>query len=264
MLVHDGDATFDGAVRVIASRAGVQATVERAEPGLTLGELRNRTVALARGELVAQWDDDDRQHPERLARAAAALAREDADFAFLVDQLHWFEAEGTLTWDDWSVEAYPLDFVQGTLVGRRDRMPAYAASRRGEDTTLCLDLLAAGARIARIRDAGWSSIYGYHGANTWSATHHRAIAAAKHLSDARILARESLLRRRLAEYDPPLPPVTVPCGVGPIVGGVAMTGSELFLARRIASTRESITSLTPCTAARSPRTSTRRARSTRA
>jgi glycosyltransferase involved in cell wall biosynthesis len=212
VVVHDGDAAFDAAVRALAEREGLAATVDRAEPGRTLGELRNRSVALARGEVVVQWDDDDRHHPERLARQAAALEREGASFSFLTEQLHWFPAQRTLYWEDWSAEAYPLDFVQGTLMGRRDRMPAYPSSRRGEDTALCLAIAASGARIARVRDAGWSYVYTWHGANAWPEPHHLAIAAAKHLPDARLVAREPVLRRRLAEYSPPLPALVVPCG----------------------------------------------------
>jgi len=216
VVVHDGDAAFDAAVALLAQRAGLRATVERSDAGRTLGELRNRAVALARGDLVAQWDDDDRHHPERLVRQAAALAAADASFAFLTDQLHWFPAHGALYWEDWSVEAYPLDFVQGTLVGRRDRMPSYPAQRRGEDTALCLEIAAAGLPIARVRDAGWSYVYTFHGDNAFPAPHHLAMAQAKHLSDARILGREHTLRRRLAEYVPPLPAVVVPCGIAPI------------------------------------------------
>ena len=216
VVVHDGDAAFDAEVSLAARDAGVVATVERADAGEPLGALRNRSVALARGELVVQWDDDDRHHPERLARQAAALVRADAAFAFLADQLHWFPAQRTLYWEDWSVEPYPLDFVQGTLMARRERMPAYPATRRGEDTALCLDVVASGERIARVRDAGWSYVYTYHGDNAWPEPHHAAIAAAKHLSDARLLARERLLRQRLAEYAPPLGALVVPCGIGPI------------------------------------------------
>ena len=216
VVVHDGDSTFDAAVRRLAERAGLRATIERAEAGSTLGELRNRSVALARGELVVQWDDDDRHHPERLARQAAALVAGDAAFSFLTEQLHWFPAQRTLYWEDWSAEAYPLDFVQGTLMARRDRMPAYPASRRGEDTALCLTIAASGARIARVRAAGWSYVYTWHGTNAWPEPHHLAIAAAKHLPDARLLAREPVLRRRLAEYSPQLPALVVPCGAAKI------------------------------------------------
>ncbi|MEO8487806.1 MAG: glycosyltransferase family A protein [Betaproteobacteria bacterium] len=216
VVVHDGDESFHAAVELLAKRSALAATIERSEPGRPLGELRNRSVALARGDLVAQWDDDDRHHPERLARQAAALTASGASFAFLTDQLHWFPSHGTLYWEDWSVEAYPIDFVQGTLVGRRDRMPAYPAARRGEDTALCRAIAEADEPIARVRDAGWSYVYTWHGDNAWSGRHHLAMAQAKHLSDARILAREGTLRRRLAEYAPPIDPVIVPCGVAPI------------------------------------------------
>jgi glycosyltransferase involved in cell wall biosynthesis len=216
VVVHDGDATFHAAVELLAHRAGLDATIERAEAGQPLGALRNRTVALSRGELVAQWDDDDRHHPERLARQAAALAGREASFAFLTDQLHHFPAQGALYWEDWSSEAYPLDFVQGTLVGRRACMPRYPEARRGEDTALCRAIVASGERIARVRDAGWSYVYTFHGGNAFPAAHHHAIAAAKHLSPARMLARERVLRERLADYDPPLPDVVVPCGDAPI------------------------------------------------
>ena len=70
----------------------------------------------------------------------------------------------------------------------------------------------------------WSYVYAYHGANAFPEPHHLAIAASKHLSEARILAREHLLRRRLAEYAPPLPFVVVPCGVTPIGIGVQGNG----------------------------------------
>ena len=223
VVVHDGDAAFDAGVRRLADRAGFRATVERAEAGRTLGELRNLSVALARGELVVQWDDDDRHHPERLARQAAELVARDATYSFLTEQLHWFPAQRTLYWEDWSAEAYPLDFVQGTLMGRRDRMPAYPAARRGEDTALCLEIVASGARIARVRGVGWCYVYTWHGANAWPEPHHLAIAASKHLPDARLLARERVLRQRLAEFAPPLGPLVVPCGAGPIV----VLGSEL-------------------------------------
>jgi glycosyltransferase involved in cell wall biosynthesis len=216
VVVHDGDATFHAAVELVALRAGLVATIERAEPGQALGALRNRAVALARGEVVAQWDDDDRHHPERLARQVAALVAADASFAFLTDQLHWFPAQQALYWEDWSTETYPLDFVQGTLVGRRARMPSYEVLRRGEDTALCHRLVAEGQRIARVRDAGWSYVYTFHGGNAFPATHHQAIAWAKHLSPARMLARERILRERLAQYDPPLPAVVVPCGDAPL------------------------------------------------
>ena len=116
------------------------------------------------------------------ATLAAALTERlvasGASFAFLTDQLHWFPKHGALYWEDWSSEAYPLDFVQGTLVGRRARMPSYDPLRRGEDTALCRAIVAGGETVARVRDAGWSHVYTYHGDNAFPAPHHQAIASA--------------------------------------------------------------------------------------
>jgi glycosyltransferase involved in cell wall biosynthesis len=42
-------------------------------PGLSIGELRNVACRVARGSVLAHWDDDDVSHPERLARSVEAL-----------------------------------------------------------------------------------------------------------------------------------------------------------------------------------------------
>ncbi len=212
LIVHDGDEAFDATLRAWLdsapqckqANAAQQITVHRSVPGQSLGALRNEAVRLARGDLVCQWDDDDRYHPERLALQVKALVDEDADFCFLRDQLHGFVDEGKLTWDDWNLESYPLNFVQGTLLGKREKMPLYPEIRRGEDTGLCLAILEAGHKITRLRHQGWCYIYSFHGGNVWDANHHQAIAQAKQMPEAFVAIRLEQLRARLAEY-PNLP-----------------------------------------------------------
>jgi glycosyltransferase involved in cell wall biosynthesis len=211
VVVHDGD----GACH--AQLSGLVAKLQTAPircvqhtPGSTLGTLRNASVDEAHGEFVCQWDDDDRYHPQRLALQWRALNEAQADFSFLCDQLHWFPARGELYWDDWNREAYPLNVVQGSLLGRRDRMPRYAQLARGEDTDVLLKILRQGSAIARVRDVGWSSIYVYHGANTFDGAHHAAIARAKALGHAALAQRETLLRQRLTEYAPSLGALRMP------------------------------------------------------
>ncbi len=217
VIIHTGDSAFDVAVRALcASGLGTQVYVHAAAQGTTLGALRNLAIDLARGELVCQWDDDDRYHPMRLELQAEALVVEGADFCFLSDQLHWFSAHGTLTWDDWDREPYPLNFVQGTLLGRRAVIPRYPELARGEDTALCLSILQAGNRITRLRDVGWCYVYVYHGTNVWPQGHHAAIAQAKNFGAARLLGKEKILRERLAEYEPPLGTVLLPYPGGQI------------------------------------------------
>ncbi len=211
VVVHDGDAAFGNALRAVAaSHANMAIRIELAEPGLSLGALRNFSVRRARGELVCQWDDDDRYHPERLAVQLGALHAHNADFCFLSDQLHWFPNQRELHWDDWSIDPYPLDFVQGTLLGRREAMPLYPEVARGEDTDLVLQMMREQRNLVRLRDQGWVYIYVYHGANVVPQTHHAAISQLKRYSGARLVAREGLLRQKLSEYAPGLGAVTMP------------------------------------------------------
>lgn len=214
VVVHDGDAAFGRSLGQLATAHGVAAVVERAAPGQALGALRNRCVQLARGEFVAQWDDDDRHHPRRLDLLVAALRRERAAAAFATEQIHWFRASGVAYWEDWSGDAWPLDVVQGTLVARRAALPAYDPVPRGEDSRLALALARAGAPVARVPDIGWSYVYAFHGGNAWDIAHHALAAAHKRLSAARFTARAAELAARLREYDPPLPALAFPSGDG--------------------------------------------------
>lgn len=208
IVLHDGDDACDSALRKLADDTAVR--VMREPPGAALGTLRNRAVEAARGDFVCQWDDDDRYHPRRLELQWNALRGAQADFCFLADQLHWFPARSELFWDDWDVEAYPFNFVQGTLLGRRDCMPRYPDAARGEDTGVALEILRRGNPIMRLRDVGWCYVYVYHGGNAWDAEHHAAIAQAKRFGQARLLQRERDLRARLAEYAPTLGALRMP------------------------------------------------------
>ena len=215
VVLHDGDNVFHSELVALAAAVlHASVTVSHQPPGQTLGALRNAAVAAATGDFVCQWDDDDRYHPERLALQWRALRAADATFAFLTDQLHWFPATGELYWDDWNREAYPLNVVQGSLLGRRERMPRYPELARGEDTDVLLKILRKGERIARLRDAGWCSVYVYHGANTFDGAHHAAISRAKSLGLAVLVQREHTLRQRLAEYHPAFGTLRMPHAAG--------------------------------------------------
>jgi glycosyltransferase involved in cell wall biosynthesis len=213
LILHDAD---DATAASVQGLAGGMIRVVRAAPGQSLGALRNQAIAQCRGELICQWDDDDRNHPERLARQAAALQAERAVACYLVDQLHWFMPDDVLCWDDWDNEPYPLNLIQGTVLARREILPPYPALARGEDTVQTCGLLRAAARqgvpVARLRGAGWCSVYRQHDVNVWDAAHHRAISAAKHLQPARLLPLIPSLRARLGDYRPALPPLTMPVG----------------------------------------------------
>lgn len=227
LIVHDGDAVLSAEISAIiapfSSPAAPPIRVLKAAdaPRPTLGDLRNTATREAAGDWICQWDDDDRFHPERLALQWNAMQSQGAAFCFLVDQLHWFEATSELFWEDWQTETYPLNFVQGSLLARRDLLPRYPALPRGEDTPVCWQI-ARGAedghyKIARLRGAGWSYLYRHHGGNAWDEAHHRAISTVRAMSPARLHAQLYLLQTRLAEYQPGLPALNMQ--VGSVVAG---------------------------------------------
>ena len=210
LIVHDGGPTFAAEIdQIIAAKpvtvtAPIRVLAAIREPRLRLGELRNLAVDAAAGDWICQWDDDDRYHPERLAVQWNAARAQGAEFCFLVDQLHWFEATQELFWEDWQHETYPLNFVQGSMLARRDLLPRYPALARGEDTPLCWQIVrgaeAGDYKIARLRGAGWSYLYRHHGHNAWDEAHHRAISVAHSMSPPRLQSLLYVMQARLAEY----------------------------------------------------------------
>lgn len=214
LIVHDGDAAFAQALDALLDpylAAGQSIRALAVATGTPLGALRNLSVQQARGDYICQWDDDDRYHPQRLALQRQALVDEQADFCFLCDQLHLFKNSGELFWDDWFADSWPLNVIQGTLLGRRELMPVYPAARRGEDTWATVDIFRAGHRVARLRGAGWSYVYTCHGANAWEDSHHQAIAQAKAWNWQQLMGRQTLLQQRLPEYQPPLGNISMRC-----------------------------------------------------
>lgn len=202
VIVHDGDEDcHHGIVALTGEFSGAEIRVYAEAPGQTLGVLRNVSVEMARYPVICQWDDDDLYHPERLARQYRRLEDEAADFCFLTDQLHLFRQGNLLFWDDWSVEQWPGNCIQGTLLGRRDRMVPYPDLLRGEDTGLLHQLVAADRTVTTLSGLGWLYIYIYHGDNAWELEHHRAISQWKRLGYDSLIRRLPLLRAKLREYD---------------------------------------------------------------
>ncbi len=217
VIVHDGGSDFDSDIRELAALHPVsQIKIERVSPGLTLGALRNLSVHFASYELVCQWDDDDLYHPRRLEVQYEELRREDADFCFMTDQLHYFKASGEMYWDDWTVETYPMNLIQGTLMGKKGRLGAYDDLARGEDTSVVVELAKSGCRVAQLVGHGYLYIYVFNGKNAWDYEHHAAISAWKRLPLGRLVEDEAVLRAHLGEYRVPGKIVRMPHEEGSI------------------------------------------------
>ena len=106
----------------------------------TLGELRNTSVAHARGSLLCQWDDDDLHHPQRLALQAAALKIADAEASFLGRWHLWWPARRRLAISSRRV-------WEGSMLVKRGSLPIYPALPIGEDGQV-VRFMRARARLA--------------------------------------------------------------------------------------------------------------------
>jgi glycosyltransferase involved in cell wall biosynthesis len=163
---------LDGNIRVLDF-------VERAP----LGKLRNMALEYANGELICQWDDDDRYSAQRLELQAEAVLDSGASACFLYQQLHYFETTRQLFWTDWRLwngvknVRPPSCWIPGTVLFRRGRLryPERGMfSSRGEDSALTFALWRENA-IA-IETPPGTYLRNFHGNNTWGWKHHSGLA----------------------------------------------------------------------------------------
>jgi len=154
----------DPRVRYIATGAAAR----------SIGAMRNEACRLARGDIVAHWDDDDWYGPGRLSRQVAAIRAGSADITALRDSL----VLDLPTWRFWRCRPdlhrrlFVRDVHGGTLVYRRE---VWANQARFPDASLAEDAVfldQAVRRGARLRavDAAGTFIYVRHGANAWGFT----------------------------------------------------------------------------------------------
>ncbi|HUA78588.1 MAG TPA: glycosyltransferase family 2 protein [Acetobacteraceae bacterium] len=141
-------------------------------PRLPIGGKRNIGCALARGTIIAQWDDDDWYGPGRLSVQVAPLLAGQADITGIRGTMV-FDLE---RWQAWTCTPrlhrlmYRHDVHGGTLVYFRhlwESRACYPNRSLAEDARFLSRLVRSGARLAPIQEAG-QFVYIRHGANTWS------------------------------------------------------------------------------------------------
>ena len=164
IVVDDGTQDYAPIVSRVPADRVIHHRLEK-DPATTLGALRNLSLDLARGELIAQWDDDDWFDPERLVRQIVVLGDHAACWC-PVALMHLAEPE-------WLTRPYIGWFkggVPSTILHRRRDDIRYPLERRGEDSTyrdawrqLGFTLLDEGEAALLIRC--------FHGHNTWERAH---------------------------------------------------------------------------------------------
>lgn len=133
-----------------------------ASPKQPLGVLRNLAIEASQGDYVAQWDDDDWHSPARLEAQMAAIREHRRPGCVLY---RW------LLYDAVARRAYISGQRpwEGSLVARRDTVPAYPALKRLEDTPVVEAMFMQNMLVCL--DTPELYVYTYHGANTWDSQH---------------------------------------------------------------------------------------------
>ncbi|HKT53111.1 MAG TPA: glycosyltransferase family A protein [Caulobacteraceae bacterium] len=167
VLVTDADRSAE-VEAFVATSAAPNVRVFGIGPGLTLGDLRNITVARARGEVLMQWDDDDLSDPRRVELAIQVLQHSNAAAAYLKRWLIWWPARGLA-----AISYHRLWEGSGAI--RREHMRTYPAMASREDY-MHRRHLSDHHPVAWI-DAPLQYVYAVTGRNTYQSSHFEALLA---------------------------------------------------------------------------------------
>ena len=202
LVLNGGEAPCQAAIAAHVAALADASIRLVAPPGLLpLGALRNAAVAAAQGEVLCQWDDDDRYHPDRLAQQQALLATSGAAAVLLAEVMQYFVAERSLFHTNW--RATEAGGFPGSILWRRTAGLHYpeagAEARLGEDSAVLRQLAEAGPP-ALLAEAPWLYVYTTHGGNSWPAAHHRMLSRELAVSRGMLARREARLRAGLAPF----------------------------------------------------------------
>lgn len=156
IIVNDGDYTFDPHPDIKEIKTDKK----------VLGELRNIGLnAVARNNIIIQWDDDDYKHPELMMRQYNELINSKADMCLLKKQLRYcFELNSGWVLDSvMGIHGTPMFYKRYNMI--------YPNKSRGEDTGFINRM-----RIAKQSIHVWDNHPVYylrfiHGNNTWDNNH---------------------------------------------------------------------------------------------
>jgi glycosyltransferase involved in cell wall biosynthesis len=138
----------------------------------SIGAMRNEACRLARGDIVAHWDDDDWYGPERLTRQVAAIRAGGADITGLRNCLT-FDLAAWRFWrcrPDLHRRLFVRDVHGGTLVYRRliwEEKAQFPDRSLAEDAVFLDQAVRRGARLEAVEAEG-VFIYVRHHSNAWA------------------------------------------------------------------------------------------------
>lgn len=132
------------------------------DEGKNLGVLRNLSRQYAKGEYIAQWDDDDFSHPNRLLFQMTLIQTYELDGCTLQREQLWFPAKQKLGYSG-------RRLWEGSMIGKASKLPLYLAKKRGEETE-AITYLGLNEKVALL-DFPELYTYCFHGENTFDEPH---------------------------------------------------------------------------------------------
>ena len=187
IVVDDGT---DSVEDIVAGHPGVRYL--RLPHRTTIGEKRNLACGVAKGRIIAHWDDDDWYAPDRLSLQIAPLLAGRADMTGF-ENLHLLELDGGQFWMV-TAELHRRMFVGGvhggSLVFWRqiyEEGIRYPEVNLAEDAMLISRSLERGKRLKPVWNHG-SFVYVRHGGNTWQFQEGTFLDPQGWIEDARPLA----------------------------------------------------------------------------
>jgi glycosyltransferase involved in cell wall biosynthesis len=167
VVVDDGDEDYTAMLDAYRASAPIRYFRVKPEPGARLGDLRNLSLDRADGEFIAQWDDDEWYHPERIAVQTRALAG-GLDVAVLRNTLYHLDRPGFV--NDLFKTSMRGGTTPGTILQRRSNV-RYRSMSRAEDTEY-LARLGQTLRVGVLEPPHTHLfVRCFHGENTWSFDH---------------------------------------------------------------------------------------------
>jgi len=165
VVIDDGDEDLEPILQKFALGRYKYIRLKKKEDQ-NLGFLRNLGLEEATGEFIAQWDDDDWYHPDRLS-VQISILENGFDACCLQATLMHLNTKPYL--DHPYVGLLP-NGVPGTIVHRNNSDARYPLESRGEDTTF-LDFWM--HRRYHILPLEYSHLFirCFHGSNTWEQVH---------------------------------------------------------------------------------------------
>jgi len=176
VIVEDG-------LPLLADLLPIDSRIKLVSSGMSrsIGRMRNHACELARGEIIAQWDDDDWCGPQRLSHQVAPIVNGRAEITALRDCV-LFDLNRWQSWR-WSAELHQKmlvrDVLGGTLVFRRQvwqQLARYPDQSLAEDAAFLDKAVRRRARLVPLSGAGLY-VYIRHAGNNWRIECGRAVSA---------------------------------------------------------------------------------------